>query len=885
MSENSKAMELKIQFAFEVDLIKSLDYAVARHEQAHIEKDLLVTLDALLTKNPKMPALLSMAQLDFDECQQRVHEEVLKKYPDLANDLPEAIAATNDDEEAVPRWIPFYQEEWVYCLEHLANSSNTRYAIDSLVFIIELLNLHDADEYRELLDEIGLTSLSMKLIDRRAHQTGGPLDPNQVDYQTFSDLEDCFVGSDWNKNDESDGAADDEEGSHNEEQSTQGLPVIRFGVMGGEDAVEKLMSQISQALGGGNVDINLNANEERASTDELPKELANMTIDLTAKARRGELDPLVGRDKELDQLFHILCGRRKNKPLILGGSGVGKTALVRGLAQRLVDGRVPSMLRGKRLLELNANVLNSRYRGVFADMFRKLVQLTKLVGNVIIFIDNVHTLLDTSADNAVEQVNSLVRLVEDDALPLILTSEFTAWRKTFDKTPALSQHLQTVDLSPLSLEDSIKVLDALVPSYETFHHVKYAPGLVEEAVKLADRYITDRVLPDSAIDVLDQLAVDTRLTHEAAMIASGSPTSTSEPSSSEEGANAPSDDQQQKDDEQELLVTTEHLYRVVAKLARLPESQIHQSPDAELVNLEERLASKVFGQDKAIGALVSHIKVSRSGLGHQERPIGTFLFTGPTGVGKTELARQLSSALHIPLLRFDMSEYSEPHTVSRLIGSPAGYVGYEDGGLLTEQVTKNPYSVVLLDEIEKAHPRLFNLMLQVMDHGRLTDASGREADFSHVILIMTSNVGARENERLSIGFGTAEQTVDVSVELKKVFSPEFRNRIDVVVPFGALDGVSLSKVVDKFLDELSTQLRAREVQANYTEALKAYLAHKGYVPSMGARPMRRLIDDELRHPMANELLFGKLAQGGTVTIDVKDGKVVFAYTAKADMKA
>ena len=586
---------------------------------------------------------------------------------------------------------------------------------------------------------------------------------------------------------------------------------------------------------------------------DIPESLYAMTTNLTALARQGKLDPLIGREAELEQIFFIMSCRRKNKPLILGASGIGKTALVEGLAQRIVSGDVPQFLRDYRILRLHTESLASRYKGGFAEKLNSLIKGLTSLSKVVLFVDDAHRLIDSPEDTSKEQIHAIEELLTQARLPIILASNFEDWRQSFSKNATVNQRLTKIELAPLSREESVRVLKGLQGQYEAFHHVTYGVGVVEDVVKLSDRFIVDRVLPDKAVDVLDQLAARARLNYEKAH---------------------PDEDLSGKT----LPVDVSLVPHVIANLARLPLEQVQASDKTAVKDLEKTIKSTVFGQDEAVKAIVSAIKVARSGLNQSERPLGSFLFTGPTGVGKTEVARQLAKALNVPLLRFDMSEYSESHTVSRLIGAPAGYVGYGEGGLLTEKVTKHPYSVVLLDEIEKAHPRLFNLLLQVMDHGTLTDASGREADFRNVVLIMTSNVGARDGERQAIGFGGEAQMGDISAALKQAFTPEFRNRFDAIIRFLPLNNESLYRVVDKFLGELTARLAERGVKPIYTDAFKAFLVRKGYVPSMGARPMRRLIDDQVRRPLADELLFGALMNGGTVTIDMgEDDEVRFTY--------
>ena len=578
------------------------------------------------------------------------------------------------------------------------------------------------------------------------------------------------------------------------------------------------------------------------------KFLRSCTRNLSAEAEAGQIDPLIGRDDEVTRICEILCCRRKNKPLILGESGSGKTALVEGLALRIVRGEVPPALRDVRLYALNASSLVSRFKGAFAEKLSAIAAVLKKVPNAVLFIDNLHMLINGNDGNSQEEYNALGHLVSDDRLRLIATTTFRAWRQTFSKDETLTRRLQAVELKPVTKAEAERIITGLVPKFEAFHGVHYAEDVVPRAVTLADRWITDRAFPDKAIDLIDELAGAAKL-------------------------------QRSPDDDTVIEVSSDKLPELVARIARIPVDQVETREDGELADLDKVVRETVYGQDEAVDAVVSAIRMSRSGLGSAERPVGSFLFTGPTGVGKTELTRQLAKGMGIPLLRFDMSEYAESHTVSRLIGSPPGYVGYGEGGLLTEQVTKHPYSVVLLDEMEKAHPSLFNLLLQVMDHGKLTDASGREADFRNAVIIMTSNVGARDIERTSIGFESGS-VGDEGEALKKAFTPEFRNRLDAIVRFAPLSRDSVSRVVDKFLSELTTQLTVRNVTPTYTTTFKNWLAQHGYDPHMGARPMRRLIADKVRRPLADELLFGRLKQGGAVTFDIRpddEGKDVVVF--------
>ncbi len=734
---------------------------------------------------------------------------------------------------------------------------------DVLVSILNNIELSDPDLCLKL-GAAGLTSLAMKMVDKQVHGEDGLMQEHEIEAVPIltaqAEAMEIIENAQGGEKQLTVKPADDSVLSGIDEAEIirmlkERMKAIEESPMG--DLIKKLANQQAELKV---VDEEKSCNGcSGCSTDNEPVEevrekdgkarkltaeerkLLGFTRDLTAAADRGEIDALIGREQEMERLFEILCCRRKNKPLVIGESGTGKTALIEGLALKIVKGEVPPFLKGKRIYVLNAGTLVSRYRGMFSSQLEQIAKSLKALPDAILFIDDIHVLVDGNGEGGAEQINALQRLISDDSLRIIASTSFKPWRSTLSNNEAIARRFQPVELTSVSEEDAKAILRGLAPQYEKYHHVRFADGVVESVVSLSNRYIVDRPLPDKAVSVLDELAANARM---------------------------------YRDGDEVIEVTTEGLPRIISRIARVPADQVGHDENDQLAKLDSTLKKAVFGQDPAIDSLVSAIRVSRSGLGNLERPVGSFLFTGPTGVGKTEVARQLAGALGVELLRFDMSEYSESHTVSRLIGSPVGYVGHEEGGLLTEAVTKNPYCVILFDELEKAHPTLFNLLLQVMDNGKLTDAAGRVADFHNAIIIMTSNVGARAHDRQVIGFGDGStDTGDDMKELKRVFTPEFRNRLDAIVSFKPLSKDTLMSVVDKFLGELTAQLARKNVTPVYTAALKDWLREKGYDPHMGARPMRRLIADDIRRPLANELLFGALTEGGKVTIDYVDGRV------------
>ncbi len=577
--------------------------------------------------------------------------------------------------------------------------------------------------------------------------------------------------------------------------------------------------------------------------------LESYAVNLNAQALSGRIDPLIGREKELQRVIQTLCRRRKNNPLLVGEAGVGKTAIAEGLARRVVEGEVPEVLAGATVyaLDMGALLAGTKYRGDFEQRLKAV--LKQLSGNAkaILFIDEIHTLIGAGAASGgtLDASNLLKPALSSGQLRCIGATTYNEFRGVFEKDHALSRRFQKIDVVEPSVEETVAILRGLKSRFEAHHGVRYTQSALSAAAELSARFINDRHLPDKAIDVIDEAGAAQRI---------------------------------QPKSKQKKVITNKEIEDIVAKIARIPAKTVAVDERNALKNLERDLKAVVFGQDKAIEALSAAIKMSRSGLGNPNKPIGSFLFSGPTGVGKTEVARQLAYTLGVELIRFDMSEYMERHAVSRLIGAPPGYVGFEQGGLLTEAITKHPYAVLLLDEIEKAHPDIFNILLQVMDHGTLTDNNGRRADFRNVVIIMTTNAGAEALNKTGIGFTVAERKGDEMAEIKRLFSPEFRNRLDATISFAPLDETVILKVVDKFLMQLEDQLQARKVEAHFTDALRTYLAKKGFDPLMGARPMARLIQDTIRKALADELLFGRLSEGGEVTVDVDEtGKIRLSF--------
>jgi len=613
---------------------------------------------------------------------------------------------------------------------------------------------------------------------------------------------------------------------------------ISHGISKAEDAEE---SETGQPTGEG---------EDPAEAGQ--KALQLYATDLNEEARSGRIDPLVGRGEELERVIQILCRRRKNNPLLVGESGVGKTAIAEGLAKRIVDEKVPEVVAGSIIysLDLGALVAGTKYRGDFEKRFKAVLAELKEIEGSILFIDEIHTIIGAGAASGgvMDASNLLKPLLTSGQMRCMGSTTYQEYRGIFDKDRALSRRFQKIDVIEPDVDDTYRILKGLKPRFEEHYNLRYTDKALRTASELAARYINDRFMPDKAIDVVDEAGAAQQL----------------QPPSKRKKSIGASDVEQ-----------------VVAKIARIPSSQVTSSDKASLRDLEGNLKMAVFGQDEAIEQLASAIKLSRAGLKSGEKPIGSFLFAGPTGVGKTEVSKQLANAMGVELLRYDMSEYMERHTVSRLIGAPPGYVGFDQGGLLTEAVTKHPHSVVLLDEIEKAHPEVFNLLLQVMDHGTLTDNNGRKADFRNVVLIMTTNAGAQEMGRPSIGFAEQDNSTDGMEVIRRMFTPEFRNRLDAIVQFSALKLEVVKTVVDKFLTELQAQLDEKRVTLEVDDAAREWLAREGYDEKMGARPMQRLIQEKIKRQLAEDLLFGDLASGGTVRISIEDNDLSINILAEA----
>ena len=621
------------------------------------------------------------------------------------------------------------------------------------------------------------------------------------------------------------------------EKESHAVYMLKFNNITRLDVMESISSQV--------VDVPTEKTKKVGTEKQKkPSSLESYTTNLCEKARLGKIDPLLGREEEVLRTVQILSRRNKNNPLLVGQAGVGKTAIAQGLAKRIVDNKVPEVLKKTTIYSLDVGVLiaGTKYRGDFEKRLKSVLSDLNKQKDSILFIDEIHTLIGAGSvsGGSLDASNLLKPALADGTLKCIGSTTYEDYRKIFEKDHALARRFQKIDIEEPSVTDTIKILHGLKKYYQDYHNVKYSAAALTTAVELTHRHIGDRRLPDKAIDVIDEVGALQQILPKS---------------------------------KRKINIGVADIENIVAKLARIPSRQVSSDDKSQLKTLDDELKLGVFGQDRAVETLSTAIKLSRSGLAPVEKPMGSFLFAGPTGVGKTEICKQLSRIMGVKLLRFDMSEYMERHSISKLIGSPPGYVGYDEGGLLTEAVNSNPYAVLLLDEIEKAHPDVFNLLLQVMDHGLLTDANGREVDFKNIILVMTSNVGAHSVQRASIGFNEQDHSLDYEGELKKTFTPEFRNRLSEIIYFNTLSEEVVIYVVNKFLFELENALEEKNVSLIVSDSARKWFAKKGYDNKMGARPMERLVEREIRKPLADELLFGKLSEGGTVKVSVKKDKI------------
>ena len=596
----------------------------------------------------------------------------------------------------------------------------------------------------------------------------------------------------------------------------------------------------------------VNGAESESESEQVVKQgreaLDAYCVDLNEKSRQGRVDPLIGRADEIERTIQVLCRRTKNNPLYVGDPGVGKTAIAEGLARRIEEGDVPEVLKEATIfaLDMGALLAGTRYRGDFEERLKAVISELEAMPHAVLFIDEIHTVIGAGATSggAMDASNLLKPALQSGSLRCIGSTTYKEYRNYFEKDRALVRRFQKIDVVEPSIDDTVKILKGLKPYYEEHHSVRYTQEAIRVAVELAARYISDRKLPDKAIDVIDETGAAQALRPES---------------------------------KRKKTIGVKEVEAVIAKMARIPPKSVSKDDKQALANLERDLKTMVFGQDKAIIALTAAIKLARAGLREPEKPIGSYLFSGPTGVGKTEVARQLAMTLGVELHRFDMSEYMERHAVSRLIGAPPGYVGFDQGGLLTDAVDQHPHCVLLLDEIEKAHPDIFNILLQIMDYGKLTDHNGKNVDFRNVILIMTTNAGASEMAKPAIGFAREARSGEDTEAINRLFTPEFRNRLDAIIPFSGLTPEIVARVVDKFVMQLEAQLADRNVTIELSEAARKWLAEKGYEPNFGARPLARVIQEHIKKPLAEELLFGKLAKGGLVQVDLVDGALTFSF--------
>jgi ATP-dependent Clp protease ATP-binding subunit ClpA len=620
------------------------------------------------------------------------------------------------------------------------------------------------------------------------------------------------------------------------------------------DVVNYIAHGISKISENDNKETPIEENEPDSKTN---KNLETYTINLNKLVSEGKIDPLIGRELEVERVVQILCRRRKNNPLLVGEAGVGKTAIAEGLAKKIVDNEIPDVLKNTVIysLDLGSLIAGTKYRGDFEQRLKNVLKQLSEKKDAILFIDEIHTIIGagSASGGTLDASNLLKPALANGTMKCIGATTYQEFRTIFEKDHALTRRFQKIDVEEPSIQTTISILKGLKAHFEKHHNVKFSSNALVSAVELSAKFINDKKLPDKAIDVIDEAGAAQKILPK---------------------------------NKQKKLIGTKEIEEVISKIARIPSNNINKDDRNALKTLERDLKAIVFGQDKAIESLTSAVKMARSGLGTDNKPIGSFLFSGPTGVGKTEVARQLAYVLGIELIRIDMSEYMERHSVSKLIGAPPGYVGFDQGGMLTESINKNPHAVLLLDEIEKAHPDVFNILLQVMDNGNLTDSNGRKTDFRNVTIIMTTNAGAETLSKTTFGFTDHREIGDEQIEIKKLFSPEFRNRLDAIVSFAPLDNQIILKVVEKFLIQLENQLHDKKVDATFTPKLKEFLGKKGFDPQMGARPMARLIQDTIRKALADELLFGKLVNGGEVEIDIDDNeKIVLNYKSMEKLTA
>jgi ATP-dependent Clp protease ATP-binding subunit ClpA len=635
------------------------------------------------------------------------------------------------------------------------------------------------------------------------------------------------------------------------EQESQAAYILKKADISRLDIVNYISHGIAKIEGSSN---GAGVEEGEQVNEEEPRTIENFSVNLNEEALKGNIDPLIGRDSELERTLQVLSRRRKNNPLFVGEAGVGKTAIAEGLANLIVAEKVPEFLKDATIysLDMGALLAGTKYRGDFEKRFKALLKDLESDDNAILFIDEIHTIIGAGAASGgmLDASNLIKPLLSAGKLRCLGSTTYQEYQSIFEKDRALARRFQKIDIIEPSIEDTTKILQGLKDKYESHHGIRYTNAALRAAAQLSAKYINERFLPDKAIDVIDEAGAKQQL-----VVAS----------------------------KRKKTISNTDIEAIVAKMARIPEKSVSSTEKDSLKNLDRNLKLVVFGQDNAIEELTSVIRLSRAGLGSDEKPVGSFLFAGPTGVGKTEVTQQLAKILGVELLRFDMSEYMEKHAVSRLIGAPPGYVGYEQGGLLTDAVLKHPHAVVLLDEIEKAHEDVYNILLQVMDHGTLTDNNGRKADFRNIILVLTTNAGVQETVRQSIGFKQQDHSLDAMSEINKVFSPEFRNRLDNIVWFNHLDLEVIQQVVDKFIVELQVQLDEKGVSLELTRDAKKWLAENGYDKSMGARPMSRLIQEKLKKELASELLFGELTNGGVAKVGVKKDKLVISYENKQEL--